>query len=123
MRKIEQQMCDAIHTTLGMTNGNTAVIHGPDDTWLVSLHGHTIARGKGPRLEGINLCGWDTATTRSRLHVLMYEFGNRNRLFRHKGQTYYTTDPSMRAAEYLMPLSGWLDFTDRANWDANGAPV
>ena len=122
MRKIERQMIEAIHFDRGMTSGNTAIIHGPDDTWLVSLHGHTIARGRGPRLEGINLCGWDTVTTRSRLRALMYEFG-RNRLFRHKGQTWYTTDPANWTAAYRMPLTGWVDFTDRASWDAKGAPV
>lgn len=109
MRKIEKQMIDAIHFDRGMTSGNTAVIHGPDDTWHVSLHGNAIARGTGPKLTAISLAGWDTVTTRGRLHQLLIEFGGATRVFRHKGTTYITTYPTSRDAEREMPITGWVD--------------
>ena len=75
MRNIEEEMLHAIHHGEGFTKGNTAVIWNESgEAFYVSLHGNTIARGETQgydfRITAVNLCGWNTVTTRSRLRAL-----------------------------------------------------
>lgn len=79
MRKIEQQMLDAIDSGRNWHSGNTRVEQRPVIAGLeveVTLHGHLIAKGyfRGEDRPGrweVTLAGWDTATTRSRLSAIV----------------------------------------------------
>lgn len=68
MRKIEAQLIEAIRQNREWSSGNTTFAGG-----LVLLHGHVIAKKDG-NLWQINLQGWNTATTRSRLTAILREF-------------------------------------------------
>ncbi|WAX21445.1 hypothetical protein [Stenotrophomonas phage RAS14] len=67
MRKIEAQLIEAIRQNREWSSGNTTFAGG-----LVLLHGHVIARKDGSIWQ-INLQGWNTATTRSRLTAILSE--------------------------------------------------
>ena len=74
MRKIEREMLWAFLTVETLAKGNTTVSHDPVIGGIeseVRLHGHLIAkRYLNGELE-INLCGYNTVTTRSRLNALI----------------------------------------------------
>ncbi len=74
MRMIERRMLSAIRNGQNWRGKNTAVLWGwrnTENIASVRLYGHQIAEVK---LDGTvvhaSLCGWDTATTRSRLSAL-----------------------------------------------------
>jgi DNA-binding cell septation regulator SpoVG len=68
MRTITSKAINAFASARKFRNGNTAVEITTDSTFLV-LHGHKIA-SKGNKGLFINLCGWNTPTTRERLNGL-----------------------------------------------------
>ena len=72
MRKIEQQMNEAIRFCRNWSSGNTTV-YTEDDHSNVFLHGNLIAQVS--RL-GVKLFdgGWQTNTTKSRLNAILAEF-------------------------------------------------
>lgn len=73
MRKIEREMLAAVTSGRTCSLGNTAVASYAN-VWCVTLHGHAIARGvwSGDKTTvEINLCGYNTVTTRSRLSALI----------------------------------------------------
>lgn len=68
MRKIEKAMCDAINARMNWSCGNTRVDVFNDEVSVI-LHGNCIFR----IVDGVkyfSLAGWNTTTTRSRLHAL-----------------------------------------------------
>ena len=80
MRKIENEMLAAINAmrhnnsdaswakaNSSVTNRFTAAGNITD----VYLHGHNIARIDGDGSLSLNLCGWNTVTTRARLSAIM----------------------------------------------------
>lgn len=82
MRKIEQEMINAIRAmrhnnsdaswskaNSAVTNRNTAA----GNETSVYLHGHHIATIAGNGSLSVNLCGWNSRTTRARLTLLMNE--------------------------------------------------
>ena len=75
MRKIEEQMINAIRNRDCWAGSNTTVTVHKDEV-DVMLHGHCIAW-----LDLINdvwtlsSCGWETVTTKSRLNAIAHEFG------------------------------------------------
>ena len=80
MRKIEQQMLQAIANRRDWRSNNTEVQcvtfpHGGEeiDRVYVRLHGSTIAIITPNEVDASD-CGWQTPTTKSRLHVLLQEF-------------------------------------------------
>ena len=94
MRKIEQQMVDAIEAGVSWSKDNTAVDHN-DLTGLIKvyLHGHHIATrsvlSTGSRLWSINydtLREWPTRTTMSRLRALGFDVYTRKGVAYHAGQ-------------------------------------
>lgn len=94
MRKIEQQMVDAIEAGESWSKDNTAVFHN-DLTGLIKvyLHGHHIATrsvlSTGSRLWSINydtLREWPTRTTMSRLRALGFDVYTRKGVVYHAGQ-------------------------------------
>ena len=76
MRKIEQQMNEAILNRKDFFKGNTSVQHYTTETGareaVVHLHGNHIAT-IGDTLQ-ICDAGWQTVTTKSRLNALLDEF-------------------------------------------------
>lgn len=80
MHKIEQAMLAAIRDGQELSQGNTVVHHDPviDGVEVeVWLHGNLIAKRYRTDHDGrweINLCGWNTRTTRSRLTAICREF-------------------------------------------------
>lgn len=78
MRKIEQEMLKAIRSRKDWTNSNTSVSIESADTVNVMLHGHKIAEldFQNNKMK-ISSCGWQSATTKSRLNVLLREYSNK----------------------------------------------
>ena len=72
MRKIEQQMIDAIKGNKNWSSGNTQVVTNLDLS-SVYLHGNLIAQ-----IDNLTVTifdgGWQSKTTKSRLNVLCEEF-------------------------------------------------
>ena len=83
MRKIEQQMNEAILNRKDFFKGNTSVENYITDTGareaIVKLHGNHIAT-VGDTLQ-ICDAGWQTVTTKSRLNALCNEFAERCYVF------------------------------------------
>ena len=80
MRKIEQQMLQAIANRRDWRSNNTEVQcvtfpHGGEeiDRVYVRLHGSTIAIITPNEVDASD-CGWQTTTTKRRLNVLLQEF-------------------------------------------------
>ena len=75
MRKIEQQMNNAISNNLNWQSGNTAVTFDPEtNESIVRLHGNTIAV-VGEDFVQIFDGGWQSNTTKSRLNAILKEHG------------------------------------------------
>ena len=74
MRKIESQMCKAIHSNLDWKNANTSV-HFDSETGVsvVRLHGNKIAEIDDNSMTIFD-GGWQSVTTKSRLNALCDEF-------------------------------------------------
>jgi len=72
MRKIEQQMCDAISAGSDWKSGNTQVVTISDVSW-VYLHGNHIATVYDDSVEVFD-GGWQTVTTKSRLNAICDRF-------------------------------------------------
>ena len=68
MRKITEQAANAFKDDRGSLSGNTQVRVISGITEML-LHGHIIAKKEDGNL-WINLCGWNTTTTRERLNGL-----------------------------------------------------
>ena len=73
MRKIEQQMNNAIAAQKDWKNANTSV-ENLDGVSYVYLHGHKIAE-VGENFITLYDGGWQTATTKSRLNAVLSENG------------------------------------------------
>lgn len=94
MRKIEQQMLDAIREKRDWRCDNTEVIcthfphaEQPIDRVNVILHGSTIAIITPDHVD-VSDCGYQTPTTKSRLNVLLREFCGRAGIYQ-KSHTWY----------------------------------
>jgi hypothetical protein len=75
MRKIEERMVKAIKSGKDWQSGNTRVSIGGEGVMRVHLHGHHIANVWNCGQEvNVNLRGWNTPTTRSRLTALSHAF-------------------------------------------------
>ena len=76
MRKIEQQMIQAVANNKCWTNANTSVTYCPEtDESRVYLHGNHIAT-VGDNFLQVFDGGWQTVTTKSRLNALINRFCN-----------------------------------------------
>ena len=75
MRKIEQQMNNAIQNNLNWQSGNTSVHFNEEDcVSVVRLHGNKIAE-VGDTFIRLFDGGWQTNTTKSRLNAILFEHG------------------------------------------------
>lgn len=78
MRTIEKMMCAAVNGRKSWMLSNTSVsINRENGEVRVYLHGNCIYR-KNNEGEFINLCGWNTNTTRSRLRALGIDICTKN---------------------------------------------
>ena len=74
MRKIEEQMCNAVHHNIDWKNSNTSVTYCEESgESKVFLHGNHIAT-VGDEFLQIFDGGWQSNTTKSRLNALCSEF-------------------------------------------------
>ena len=74
MRKIETQMCQAIHSNIDWQNANTSVHFDPESgVSVVRLHGNKIAEIDDNSMTIFD-GGWQSTTTKSRLNALCTEF-------------------------------------------------
>lgn len=73
MRKIEQQMCDAIADNKAWRSGNTEVALGSDGVSYVFLHSNLIAEVDDDTVTVYD-GGWRTVTTKSRLNAICSRF-------------------------------------------------
>ena len=76
MRKIEQQMNNAIQNNLNWQSANTSVhFNEEENVSIVRLHGNKIAE-VGDTFIRLFDGGWQTNTTKSRLNALIDRFCN-----------------------------------------------
>ena len=73
MRKIEQQMIDAINNNQDWKSANTEVVSQQDGVSLVYLHGNKIAEIDDTSMTIFD-GGWQSQTTKSRLNALCDAF-------------------------------------------------
>ena len=75
MRKIEQQMCNAVSNKNDWKLSNTEVIfNDATNCSNVYLHGHEIATfDHNTNAVKLSSCGYETVTTKSRLNALLTE--------------------------------------------------
>ena len=74
MRKIESQMCNAVHASKNWQSGNTSVqFDEQSGISVVRLHGNKIAEVSDTDMKIFD-GGWQTNTTKSRLNALCQEF-------------------------------------------------
>ena len=74
MRKIESQMCAAIHSNIDWKNANTSVHFDPESgVSVVRLNGNKIAEIDEDSMTIFD-GGWQSVTTKSRLNALCSEF-------------------------------------------------
>ena len=70
MRKIEQQMCNAVQSNINWQSANTSVHFDPETgVSVVRLHGNKIAEIDDNSMTIFD-GGWQTVTTKSRLNAL-----------------------------------------------------
>lgn len=74
MRKIEQQMCDAIANNKPWRSGNTEVALGSNGVSYVFLHSNLIAEVDDDTVTVYDGGGWRTVTTKSRLNAICSRF-------------------------------------------------
>jgi hypothetical protein len=94
MRKITSQASAAFTNARNFRNGSTEVSTSGDNVYLW-LHNHNIARNGPDNGLEINLCGWNTPTTRDRLSGLPGVYVSTR-----KGQAYLNGNP--------IPSDGWV---------------
>lgn len=73
MKTIERNIVSAIYAGENRLVGNTEV-RVADGVREVYLHGNLIASITGQNVH-IDMCGWPTATTRSRINAILEHFG------------------------------------------------
>ena len=76
MRKIETQMCSAVHNSKNWSNANTTVSFNEEDNIsVVRLHGNKIAE-VGDTFIRLFDGGYQSNTTKSRLNAILSEHGD-----------------------------------------------
>ena len=89
MRKIEQQMNNAISNNKNWQSGNTSVTFDPEtNESTVRLHGNTIAV-VGDDFVQIFDGGWQSNTTKSRLNAILKEHGIKGECVYQKNWNWY----------------------------------
>ena len=91
MRKIEEQMNEAVANSKSWQSANTSVVSDNNGVSHVYLHGNKIAEVGDDYLQVFD-GGWQTNTTKSRLNALINRFCNgvTDGVFQSKFQWYIT---------------------------------
>ena len=110
MRKIEQQMNNAISNNLNWQSGNTAVAYNPEtNESTVFLHGNKIAV-VGDDFVQIFDGGWQSVTTKSRLNAILSEHGIKGECVFQKNFKWYVDKFIGQAG--TSPVYNRYDFTN-----------
>ena len=110
MRKIEQQMNDAISNNLNWQSDNTSVTYDPEtNESTVRLHGNTIAI-VGDDFVQIFDGGYQSKTTKSRLNAILSEHGIKGECVLQKNFKWYV-DKFIGSAG-TSPVYNRYDFTN-----------
>jgi hypothetical protein len=112
MRKIEAQMCKAIHDCESFKSANTRVDIVNDEAH-VYLHNNWIARisyrsDGQPFYVNVNNCGWASPTTKSRLNALLGVF-TRWGIYQ-KNHVWYSFNFDIDNSEAEFPSGEWVSF-------------
>ena len=115
MRKIEAQMCKAIHDCESFKSANTRV-DIVDGEAHVYLHNNWIARIRycsdgQPFYVTVNNCGWASPTTKSRLNAMLRVF-TKGRIYQ-KNHVWYCYDVSIDNSLVEFPSNEWVSFSSR----------
>lgn len=95
MRKLEREMCDAIHgDCTHWSCSNTSVIKDTDGVHHVYLHGNEIAQLDNDWIK-VRHAGWKTNVTRSRLRALLSDFAMDSDSIYQKNNIWYINDVAM----------------------------
>ena len=134
MRKIEQQMIDAINNNQDWQSANTSVhFNEENNVSIVRLHGHKIAEVGDDYLTLFD-AGYQTKTTKSRLNAILGEFGytcgtKREYIFQ-KQYEWFINFFNMKSNQIEvvpfvdgMVLAGWDDYTERLTLSPYSLPV
>lgn len=70
MRKIENAVAVAVERKNAISLGGNTVININNDVLALTLYGNQILKAEGANVT-INMCGYNTATTRSRLNAAL----------------------------------------------------
>ena len=110
MRKIEEQMCDAVVLPKDWRSGNTSV-HSTDRGVLVRLFGNLIAQIQYDTQEvWVTDATWQTATTKSRLNALLSHLCHGSSIFQKRGDWFLVVAGSCRCqlmepgVKYAVPI-------------------
>lgn len=88
MRKIEEDMIQAIRSGTNRSLGNTVIHHEADsETCTVKLHNNQIAKITNSELT-LSHCGWTTPTTKSRLNAILEGLNIDDRVYQRKFSWY-----------------------------------
>lgn len=110
MRVIEQKMLKAVKNKKNWKSGNTQVYVTPSGDIDILLYGNLICRVYNDGTSCINLCGYNTTTTRSRLTALFYYTGIKVRC---KNFTPYGV--TGKGVSQIIPSIGWIFLKDIIN--------
>lgn len=118
MRKIEQDMIEAIRAGRDWQSGNTRVSQGGprDECARVFLHGKLIAE-IDHAINGTRwtLAGWNTPTTRSRINALARAFDWSSGVFQAKGLPYVNSHAAREGRLHNWREIGAHDWIDALN--------
>ena len=110
MRKIEQQMNNAISNNLNWQSANTSVTFDPEtNESKVYLHGNHIAT-VGDDFVQIFDGGWQSTTTKSRLNAILKEHGIKGECVFQKNWNWYVHKFIGQAGS--SPVYNTFDFTN-----------
>ena len=124
MRKIEQQMNDAVANNKNWQSANTSV-HFNEESGesIVRLHGNKIAVIGDDFLQIFD-GGWQTTTTKSRLNALIERFCNAvtDGVFQ-KDYVWYVRDNKVTKEFSNGYIFAWDDYTERLTLSPYSLPV
>jgi hypothetical protein len=115
MRKVEAQMCKAIHDCESFKSANTRV-DIVDDEAHVYLHNNCIARisyhsDGEPFYICVNNCGWASPTTKSRLNAMLSVF-TRWSIYQ-KNHVWFSYHADIDNSTTEFPSGEWVSFFSR----------
>lgn len=107
MRQITKDAATALKKGIAFKRANTEVVdYGAYQ--VLKLHGHTIAVRDGHELR-LNMCGWETVTTRERLNGILEVFEVNARIYQEKFNQYLWWNGA-GCGHYPIDSQRWIHF-------------